>query len=156
MSAPVLRIRRLRPGDGDLDQVATELNAQEWEDFDYRFSGASLLRFVEENHHIYLVAYWNDALAGAAHAYLLPHPTGHLIAYVDEVDTLSSFRLKGVAKAMMKEILELSRRQGATEAWLGTEEDNLAAKALYHSLGPSEVESPDVIFTYKLVEQSRA
>ena len=149
MDAASIRIRRLKPDDTDLHEVVAGLNSEEWEDFDQPFSTGSLRGFLDDDNRIYVVAYLGTDLAGACHAYVYPHPAGPLYMYIDEVDTVSRFRRKGVATAMMLELLSLSRSYGVKEAWLGTEEDNVAAVALYESLRPSEVERPGVMFMYR-------
>jgi ribosomal protein S18 acetylase RimI-like enzyme len=145
--API-ELRRLGPEDDDLDEVTAELNSTDWEDFDNPFTSSSLREFLRDDHRIYLTAYVGSEIAGAAHAYVLFHPAGHTVLYIDEVDTVSKHRRKGVATSMMEELLALGRRYGAKEAWLGTEEDNEAAQALYRKLEPSE-ELLGWTFTYK-------
>jgi ribosomal protein S18 acetylase RimI-like enzyme len=136
-----ITLRYLASADSDLDQVVAELNDEDrWGDFDRPFTVASLKRFLESDHHFYLLACVGDEIAGAAHAYLLQHPAGSLHLYIDEVDTSKRHRRKGVATAMMQELIRLSRQLGAEDAWLGTEDDNDPAKALYRSLRPSTVE----------------
>ncbi|MDP9068891.1 MAG: GNAT family N-acetyltransferase [Actinomycetota bacterium] len=149
-----IKLRRLRRDDSDLAEVAGQLNrTEEWEDFDNRFSAHSLSEFLQDEDHIYLLAYVGSDLAGAAHAYLLQHPAGHLVVYIDEVDTAKPHRRQGVATALMNELLLWSRKRGAKEAWLGTEDDNEPAKALYRKLNPHE-EELGWIFTYNTEPES--
>jgi len=44
---------------------------------------------------------------------------------------------------------EIAREMAATALWLGADDGNDAAHALYRSLGPQEVE-PGVIYSYKV------
>ncbi len=144
-----IRLRWLEADDPDLVAIADELNRPEkWNDFDNRFSPESLSGFLQDNNRVYLLAYAGRDIAGAAHAYLLQHPAGQLVAYIDEVDTAVQHRRKGVASALMAELLHWSHKQGAIEVWLGTEDDNEPAKALYRKLEPDE-EDLGWIFTYK-------
>ena len=141
-------MRRLRADDADLTEIVGALNRpEEWEEFDNPFTAESLRKFLGNDDHIYLLAYRGSALAGAAHAYVLLHPAGHSVVYIDEVDTATSHRRSGVATALMDELFLWSRERGAREAWLGTEDDNVPAKALYRKLEPDE-EELGWIFSY--------
>ena len=148
----MIKLRRLKADDSDLADLAAQLNSPDWDGSVGNFSAASLREFLSSDHHIYLVAYLDGQLAGASHAYVMFHPGNHRYFYIDEVDTLPDHQRQGVATAMMKELLKLAEHYGAEEAWLGADEGNEAAYALYRSLKPSE-EEPGVIFTYKLVRE---
>jgi len=69
--------------------------------------------------------------------------------YVDEVDVCVNQRRKGAGKLMMSVLIDMAEKAGCTELWLGTETDNDAAKALYQSLEPDEVEE-FIGFNYEL------
>lgn len=133
-------LRRLKPEDPDIAPLAAGLNSRDWDGSINDFTAESLTRFLEDDDHIYLVAFVDSSLAGAAHAYLLQHPDGSRYLYIDEVDTKMPYRRRGVATALMRGLLRLAGEYGADEAWLGTEDDNEAAKALYESFSPDEVE----------------
>lgn len=145
-------IRRLKPTDPDLATIAAELNEGENEISVKTITERSLRDFLSDPNHFYLVATIGGHIAGATHGYLHLHPAGPKYLYIDEVDTIKRFRRQGVATAMMKEAFAIGRELGATEAWLGTEDDNEPAKALYEGLDPSEIENGP-IYTYKIEEQ---
>jgi ribosomal protein S18 acetylase RimI-like enzyme len=90
-------------------------------------------------------------LAGAMHAIAYTHPAGKRYLYVDEVDTAEEFRRQGVASALLLRAREIARSIGAHAIWLGADEGNDAAHALYRSLGPQEIE-PGVIYSYEIDE----
>ena len=48
---------------------------------------------------------------------------------------------QGIARAMMDEMFNWGRELGCTEAWLGTELDNIAANGLYRRFAPKEDEA---------------
>jgi aminoglycoside 6'-N-acetyltransferase I len=50
----------------------------------------------------------------------------------------------------MDAILEKGRELGCHEAWVGTEADNDAARALYASAGGREDVTPFVVYTFPL------
>jgi ribosomal protein S18 acetylase RimI-like enzyme len=58
-------------------------------------------------------------------------------------------RGRGLGRALMEEAIELARREGADYMDLGTSEDDVAARALYESLGFSNREGkPDGPINY--------
>lgn len=142
-------LRWLKPTDTDLAEIAAELNGPTWEVSRHDFSAESLQNFLSDNKRFYLLGYLDDQIAGAIHGYLYLHPTGVQYVWIDEVDVSEPHRQKGVAKAMMKGVLVWAKNHGAEEAWLGTEDDNVAALALYHSLNPTETEHGP-IFSWKI------
>ncbi|HEY2003764.1 MAG TPA: GNAT family N-acetyltransferase [Candidatus Saccharimonadia bacterium] len=147
-----LTLRRLQAADPDLAQIAAELNAGDNEMSSKTFTAESLREFLSNPDHFYLIATSGGQIAGATHGYLHVHPAGPRYLYIDEVDTVKQFRRQGVATAMMHEAFNVGRELGVTEVWLGTENDNEPAKALYLSLRPSEIEHGP-IYTYKVKEK---
>ncbi len=78
--------------------------------------GLAVLRFRE--------AIWDEALeCYLAELYVVPDRRGH-----------------GLGRALMEAAMETARAEGATHMDLGTSEDDVAARALYESLGFSNRE----------------
>jgi len=113
------------------------------------FTAESLSGFVADARNIYLVAHVGGQLAGTLHAICYQHPSGPTYVYIDEVDTDEVFRRRGVATRLMGAVMEIGRDAGASEAWLGADDGNEAAHALYRKLQPSDMD-PGVIYTYKV------
>jgi ribosomal protein S18 acetylase RimI-like enzyme len=61
--------------------------------------------------------------------------TDALDCYLEELYVAPARRGQGLGRALMETAIELARREGATHMDLGTEEDDVAARALYESLG---------------------
>jgi len=144
----VVEVRRLGSDDADLVEVVDQINAATME-IGEPFSVGSLRGFVADVRNIYLVAHVGGQLAGTLHAIRYQHPSGSTYVYIDEVDTDEAFRRRGVATRLMAAVMEITRDSGASEAWLGADDGNDAAHALYRKLQPSEVE-PGVIYSYKV------
>jgi ribosomal protein S18 acetylase RimI-like enzyme len=142
-SAPAgdISLRRLKAGDQDLAEIASLLNAADWEASVKNFSEADFNKFLALDHTFYLLAYAGQEIAGAIHGYDHLHPTGVKYLYVDEVDTIEGHRRQGVATVMMNEVFAIAHENGDSEIWLGTEDDNEKAKAFYLSLKPDEIEN---------------
>ena len=61
--------------------------------------------------------------------------TDGLEAYLAELYVVPAERGHGLGRALMDAVLETARAEGADYIELGTEEDDVAARALYESLG---------------------
>ncbi len=63
-----------------------------------------------------------------------------LDCYLEELFVVPARRGQGLGRALMEAAIELARRQGAAHMDLGTSEEDVAARALYESLGFSNRE----------------
>ncbi len=112
------------------------------------YEPALLRSFLEAGNYLVL-AYEGDRIAGAATAYPLPHPSaGGSSLYVHEVDTHPDFRQRGVATKLMGELFAIAKEQGLSEVWLGADDGNEPAHALYKGLHPYEADHC-TIYAYK-------
>jgi GNAT superfamily N-acetyltransferase len=67
-----------------------------------------------------------------------------LECYVEELYVVPTHRGRGLGRAMIEAALQLAREEGAAEMHLATGETDVAARALYESLGFSNrEEAPD-------------
>ena len=146
---PRIKLRWLGATDSDLAEIAAELNGPTWDVSIHNFSEQSLKEFLSDENRFYVLGLLDDQISGAIHGYLYLHPTGVHYVWIDEVDVSAPQRQKGVAKTMMQGVLAWAKEHGADEAWLGTEDDNVAALALYRSLNPTEVENGPT-FSWKM------
>lgn len=142
----------------ELLSLCNAINTSHWDD------GNALSRYSPEALHAYLsregnyfLACWSSGegdrklLGIASGAILLKPYGGEKWLYVDEVDVCADQRQRGVGKAMMQSLLEIAENEGCEELWLGTEEDNVPALALYRSLEPDSEEAVRG-FTYETDE----
>ena len=63
-----------------------------------------------------------------------------------------AYQRRGIGKRVLAALLEHGRALGCTEAWLGAEESNIAARRLYVSAGAEE--APMVYVTFELGRKS--
>lgn len=61
--------------------------------------------------------------------------TETLDCYLEELYVVPHRRGRGLGRALMEAAIELAREQGAGDMHLGTGQDDVAARALYESLG---------------------
>jgi ribosomal protein S18 acetylase RimI-like enzyme len=67
-----------------------------------------------------------------------------LDCYLEDLYVVPERRGRGLGRALMEAAIELARDRGAADMHLGTSEDDVAARALYESLGFSNREGkPD-------------
>ncbi len=126
MTAPAdIDIRRIGPRDGALfDRVANGV-------FDDPVLPSRLAAYVAEpGHHLY-VAISGGEIVGQCAAVLHRHPDKASELYIDEVGVAPAFRRHGIGGALLQAMMDLGRKLGCAEAWLGTEPDNGPARLLY-------------------------
>jgi ribosomal protein S18 acetylase RimI-like enzyme len=78
--------------------------------------------------------------------------TDALECYLAELYVVPDRRGQGLGRALMEAAIELARREGADRMDLGTSEDDVAARALYESLGFTNREGkPDgpIMYVYE-------
>lgn len=131
----------------DLQQLVEEINRASWDDANdiAAHDVAALSAYLERQDTLFAVCHdvadSGRTLLAIASARMQFKPYGHEHwIYIDEVDVCADQRRKGAGKAIMRRLLDMAEEAGCTEVWLGTEEDNDAANALYRSLNPSDVE----------------
>lgn len=140
-----LEIRRLFPGDDALVmRVAGEV-------FDEPVRPDRLSAYLAEPGHFMVVALADGIVVGQCAAVIHRHPDKVSELYIDEVGVAPAFQRLGIATRMLGAMLALGREHGCEEAWVGTEPDNVAARALYESRkephGPAE---GFVMYVYRL------
>ena len=121
---------------GPLD--AAVLNTVAAEVFDNAIDPALASEFLSDRRHHLVVALIDDEVVGMASAVHYVHPDKPTELWINEVGVGSAHRGKGIGRQLIDAILARGRELGAEEAWLGTEEDNTAARALYAAAGGKE------------------
>lgn len=140
-----LEIRRLFPGDDALVMRAAD------EVFDEPVRPDRLSAYLAEPGHFMVVALADGIVIGQCAAVIHRHPDKVSELYIDEVGVAPAFQRQGIATRMLGAMFALGCEHGCEEAWLGTEPDNVAARALYESRkelhGPAE---GFVMYVYRL------
>lgn len=144
MSTSSVTTRLLGPNDASvLSNVADDV-------FDNPVCPDLAAQFLNERHNLLAVALADTRVVGMASAFIYLHPDKLPQLFVNEVGVAAQYQRQGIAKRLLCLVLEGGRRAGCTEAWVATEEDNVAARGLY--IAASGVEEPDraVVYTYRL------
>src|SRR5690606_37377263 len=125
-----IELRHLAPDDAGLllDRVAEGV-------FDEPVDAARLAAYLAEPGHHMVVALVAGEVVGHCAAVIHRHPDKPAELYIDEVGVAPAFQRRGIGRRMLDAMFAQGRALGCEEAWLGTELDNDAARALYESYG---------------------
>jgi len=141
MSTP-LTIHMLGPGDAKLlDNVASNV-------FDNAIDQRWTAEFLADPRHHMAVAIDDGQVVGMASAVHYVHPDKPPELWINEVGVAPSRQRQGIGQQLIRALFVRGREVGCTEAWLGTEEGNAAARRLYAAVGGNE--QPMVYVTFEL------
>jgi len=106
--------------------------------------------FLRDQHHHIAVAIDNGVVVAFASGVDYIHPDKARELFVNEVGTAPTHRGQGLAKAVLSALLDRARAAGCTLAWVLTDSDNGAARALYASTGGKELKLDTVHIEFDL------
>jgi len=92
---------------------------------------------ASDMHHI-VVALDGKKLVGMASAVTLLHPDKQPQVFISEVGVQDDYLRRGIGRRLIKRLIQVVRGDDEPDIWLATEEDNVAARALYSALGARE------------------
>ena len=122
-------IRLLTAGDAAvLQRVAPDV-------FDGRVDPRWTSEFLADARHHLIVALEDDVVVGMISAVHYVHPDKAPQLWINELGVASSHWRRGIGSRLLSAMLEHGRTLGCTEAWVGTEVDNVAARGLYERAG---------------------
>lgn len=142
----VIVVRLLGPDDAPvLDRVASDV-------FDEPIDPRWTAEFLADRRHHLAVAIDGDQVVGMASAVHYVHPDKPPELWVNEVGVAGSHWRRGIGRRLMDALLARGRELGCRQAWVGTDEANLAARRLYASVGG--VEEAAIIVTIPIAEDA--
>jgi ribosomal protein S18 acetylase RimI-like enzyme len=94
--------------------------------------------FLDDPRHALCVAIDDGTIVGMASAVRYVHPDKPSELWINEVGVAPTHQRRGLAKAILTELLAFGKRAGCREAWVLTDEVNGPARALYASVGGEE------------------
>lgn len=106
--------------------------------FDNPVDPEQLARFLSDGGHELVFASSGRTIVGFASGTVLLHPDKAPAFFVNEVDVAPKCRRQGIATALCRKLIGIARDLGCQGIWLATEEDNVAARALYRRLDARE------------------
>jgi aminoglycoside 6'-N-acetyltransferase I len=116
--------------------------------FDGEISARRLAAYLDAPGHLMIVAVCAKQVIGQVAAYVHRHPDQASDVYIDNLGVTPPFQRRGVARRLVDEVLAWARTLGCHQAWIVTDTENSAARALYEGRGAAA--EPIVMFSYKL------
>jgi ribosomal protein S18 acetylase RimI-like enzyme len=120
--------------------------------FDNPVSPVLTREFLADTRHHMIVALIDDVVVGMISAVDYVHPDKPAQLWINEVGVAPRYHRQGIGRALLEAMLTHGTTLGCTEAWLGTEHDNVAARGLYEDAGSNA--EPFVLYSFPL-EQRR-
>lgn len=139
-----IAVRMLR---ADEDEVLSRVAADV---FDFAIDPAATRAFLADRHHHIAVAIDDGVVVGFASGVDYLHPDKPPQLWVNEVGVSPSHQRQGIGRRVLRCLLDHGRQLGCTEAWVGTEPDNTAARALYARVGGSDPPETFVLYAFDL------
>ncbi|MBB6355669.1 GNAT family N-acetyltransferase [Aminobacter aganoensis] len=140
-----IQIRRLVPGDEALlGTVAPDV-------FDAPVDPVRVDVCLAAPGHLLFVALDDGQVVAQAAGMIHHHADRSPELYIDNVGVSPAWRRLGIANLLVDALFAAGRDAGCEEAWLGTEPDNLAARALYgQRTEPAEAAETFVMYAHDL------
>lgn len=144
MTHPDVSIRSLEADDWRLlEDVAADV-------FDHPIQAKLAKEFLADPRHHIVVAVDDGTIVGFVSGVHYVHPDKAAELFINEVGVSAAHRREGIGAKLLDAILRKGRALGCREAWVATEPDNRAARALYTSVGGEEDPTPFVLYSFSL------
>ncbi len=108
--------------------------------FDYPIIPDQAAAFLASDLHNMVVALDEDQIIGIASAVTMLHPDKKPMVFINEVGVHDDYLRRGIGKRLAEMLIEAVNPAGDLDVWLATENDNMAARALYRSLNARETQ----------------
>jgi len=139
-----IEIRMLGPDDAPvLERVAPEV-------FDNLVDARWSAEFLADSRHHLAVALDADTVVGIASAVHYLHPDKPPELWINEVSVTTTHRAAGVGRRLLHAIFKRGRKLGCREAWVATEQTNIAARRLYVTAGGYQSPAAVVMYAFRL------
>ncbi len=143
----MVEIRILGPDDAAvLDHVAADV-------FDRALDATRTREFLNDPRHHIAVAVDAGQVVGMASAVHYVHPDKDPELWINEVGVAPSHHRRGIGRRVMDALLDVGAALGCRAAWVLTEGDNAAARALYASAGGFESREETVPVAFDLTDR---
>ena len=137
-------IKTLRRDDLALfDNVASDV-------FDHPIDKSLALEFLQDPRHHIVVAIADGMIVGFASAVHYIHPDKPPELWINEVGVAPSRQKQGIAKAILKALLQVGRELGCKNAWVLTDRNNKVANHLYRKAGGQIGEEDTVMYEFRI------
>jgi ribosomal protein S18 acetylase RimI-like enzyme len=120
--------------------------------FDHPVRPAPLAAFFANPSNLLAIALADGEVVGMASGIAYVHPDKPMQLFVNEVGVSERFQRRGVGARLVRTLLDRGHDLGCIEAWVATEDDNLAARALYASVGGLEEAERAVVYVFPIAD----
>jgi ribosomal protein S18 acetylase RimI-like enzyme len=127
-----IKIKVLHRGD---DRILMSVAA---EVFDKPIDPELTREFLEDPRHHIAVAIDDGLVVGFASGFHYIHPDKEPELWINEVAVAPTHRRRGLGQALLRALFEVGRNQRCVTAWVLTGRNNVAALALYSSVGGTQ------------------
>src|SRR5258705_10265132 len=103
--------------------------------FDHDVSARWGAEFLADPRHHLAVALDDGVVVGMASAVHYVHPDKPPQLWINEVATATAYHGRGIGRCLLERLLRLAGELECTEAWVLTDQENIAARRLYESVG---------------------
>ncbi|WP_327206691.1 GNAT family N-acetyltransferase [Rhizobium beringeri] len=141
MPEVITTCRLTRDTVGLLENTAEEV-------FDQEINAQRLATYLKSSGHLMIIAVCEKQVIGQIAAYVHSHPDRASDVYIDNLGVAPPFQRRGVARRLLDEVLAWGKTLDCDQAWIVTDTENNAARALYEGRGAAA--EPIVMFSYKL------
>ena len=107
--------------------------------------------FLTDARHHLIVALNEGIVVGMVSAVHYVHPDKAPQLWINELGVAPAHQRRGIGLELVKAMLAHGRALGCTEAWVGTEADNIAARGLYERAGGSA--EPFVLYFFPFTDK---
>jgi ribosomal protein S18 acetylase RimI-like enzyme len=122
--------------------------------FDHGVDSALTAEFLLDPRHHLAIALEDGRVVGMASGLHYVHPDKAPELWVNEVGVAPTHRGRGVGRRVLSVLLEHGRALGCQEAWLLTDDANVAARRMYAASGGRE--TAQIMITFDLRKANEA
>ncbi|WSH31336.1 GNAT family N-acetyltransferase (plasmid) [Rhizobium beringeri] len=129
MPEVITTCRLTRDTVGLLENTAEEV-------FDQEINAQRLATYLKSSGHLMIIAVCEKQVIGQIAAYVHSHPDRASDVYIDNLGVAPPFQRRGVARRLLDEVLAWGKTLDCDQAWIVTDTENNAARALYEGRAP--------------------
>lgn len=104
--------------------------------------------FLSDPWHHLVLAYRDDQIVGMASGFHYIHPDKDPAMFINEVGVIDEYQNQGIGRELVNKLCLNAKNIGCTEAWVGTEVSNLAARKAYLAAGGKEDKEPFILIEF--------
>lgn len=124
--------------------------------FDYPIKEDMAKEFLVDPRHLLMIALDSDDIVGMASGFIHVHPDKDSALFIDEVGVITAHQKQGIGKKLMSNIVEKAFYEfDCKDAWVLTDDSNIAAKKTYISAGGRQSDQPTIMFEFQRKSSSK-